>query len=273
MPQRECTVISMWASWICANVLFLRTYRRLQLITPETVTSLSLLFYHAELQILLKYCLNNKIQKTKLIFSIMFGLFGDKNLTAWKWMNHISHLATVEIRVVRLGSFQNLYLSFAIVEITHGVTANRDDTDFHRAKPQILYGWIMFYNFVRANFTNLIISSSSRKTPFVRHPSFVRSQDQNLTQLFVPFSLVFISHLTNFCSLLCLCIYLCLCSVSFCLSERTCQVQNVRPITIILPFILQVLQVGKQFAKANSLLFLLCSFHTCLWERTCSVET
>ena len=35
-----------------------------------------------------------------------------------------SHLATVEIRVVRLGSFQNLYLSFAIVEITHGVTAN-----------------------------------------------------------------------------------------------------------------------------------------------------
>ena len=51
----------------------------------------------------------------------------------------ISHLATVEIRVVRLGSFQNLYLSFAIVEITHGVTANRDDTDFHHAKPQILY--------------------------------------------------------------------------------------------------------------------------------------
>ena len=48
-------------------------------------------------------------------------------------------LATVEIRVVRLGSFQNLYLSFAIVEITHGVTANRDDTDFHHAKPQILY--------------------------------------------------------------------------------------------------------------------------------------
>ena len=36
-------------------------------------------------------------------------------------------------------SFQNLYLSFAIVEITHGVTANRDDTDFHHAKPQILY--------------------------------------------------------------------------------------------------------------------------------------
>ena len=32
-------------------------------------------------------------------------------------------LATVEIRVVRLGSFQNLYLSFAIVEITHGVNA------------------------------------------------------------------------------------------------------------------------------------------------------
>ena len=42
-------------------------------------------------------------------------------------LNHISHLATVEIRVVRLGSFQNLYLGFAIVEITHGVTANRDD--------------------------------------------------------------------------------------------------------------------------------------------------
>ena len=46
----------------------------------------------------------------------------------WFSLNHISHLATVEIRVVRLGSFQNLYLSFAIVEITHGVTANRDDT-------------------------------------------------------------------------------------------------------------------------------------------------
>ena len=57
----------------------------------------------------------------------------------WFSLNHISHLATVEIRVVRLGSFQNLYLSFAIVEITHGVTANRDDTDFHHAKPQILY--------------------------------------------------------------------------------------------------------------------------------------
>ena len=56
----------------------------------------------------------------------------------WFSLNHISHLATVEIRVVRLGSFQNLYLSFAIVEITHGVTANRDDTDFHHAKPQII---------------------------------------------------------------------------------------------------------------------------------------
>ena len=33
----------------------------------------------------------------------------------------------IEVQVVRLGSFQNLYLSFAIVEITHGVTANRDD--------------------------------------------------------------------------------------------------------------------------------------------------
>ena len=43
------------------------------------------------------------------------------------YLNHISHLATVEIRVVQLGSFQNLYLSFAIVEITHGITANRDD--------------------------------------------------------------------------------------------------------------------------------------------------
>ena len=43
----------------------------------------------------------------------------------------ISHLATVEIRVVRLGSFQNLYLSFAIVEITHGVIANRDDSQRH----------------------------------------------------------------------------------------------------------------------------------------------
>ena len=40
---------------------------------------------------------------------------------------------------MRLGSFQNLYLSFAIVEITHGVTVNRDDTDFPHAKPQILY--------------------------------------------------------------------------------------------------------------------------------------
>ena len=60
-------------------------------------------------------------------------------MSPWFSLNHISHLATVEIRVVRLGSFQNLYLSFAIVEITHGVTANRDDTDFHHAKPQILY--------------------------------------------------------------------------------------------------------------------------------------
>ena len=60
----------------------------------------------------------------------------------WFSLNHISHLATVEIRVVRLGSFQNLYISFAIVEITHGVTANRDDTDFHHAKPQILYEFV-----------------------------------------------------------------------------------------------------------------------------------
>ena len=56
----------------------------------------------------------------------------------WFSLNHISHLATVEIRVVRLGSFQSLYLSFAIVEITHGVTANRDDTDFHHANPSNL---------------------------------------------------------------------------------------------------------------------------------------
>ena len=52
----------------------------------------------------------------------------------WFSLNHISHLATVEIRVVRLGSFQNLYLSFAIVEITHGVTANRDDNGFPKSK-------------------------------------------------------------------------------------------------------------------------------------------
>ena len=49
----------------------------------------------------------------------------------WFSLNHISHLATVEVRVVRLGSFQNLYLSFAMVEITHGVTANRDDINSH----------------------------------------------------------------------------------------------------------------------------------------------
>ena len=54
------------------------------------------------------------------------GTGSEKNLIA----QLISHLATVEIRVVRLGSFQNLYLSFAIVEITHGVTANRDDILF-----------------------------------------------------------------------------------------------------------------------------------------------
>ena len=50
----------------------------------------------------------------------------------WKEPNRTtrdSRDTTVEIRVVRLGSFQNLYLSFAIVEITHGVTANRDDIE------------------------------------------------------------------------------------------------------------------------------------------------
>ena len=52
---------------------------------------------------------------------------GNTMKSPWFSLNHISHLATVEIRVVRLGSFQNLFLSFAIVEITHGVTANRDD--------------------------------------------------------------------------------------------------------------------------------------------------
>ena len=54
----------------------------------------------------------------------------NRNVEKNPWSPHgspwtiFSHLATVEIRVVRLGSFQNLYLSFAIVEITHGVTAN-----------------------------------------------------------------------------------------------------------------------------------------------------
>ena len=59
-----------------------------------------------------------------------------------KKKNHGVYLTIVKYTscdIVRLGSFQNLYLSFAIVEITHGVTANRDDTDFHHAKPQILH--------------------------------------------------------------------------------------------------------------------------------------
>ena len=58
--------------------------------------------------------------------------------STWAGAFNVIFCYFVEIRVVRLGSFQNLYLSFAIVEITHGVTANRDDTDFHHAKPQIL---------------------------------------------------------------------------------------------------------------------------------------
>ena len=53
---------------------------------------------------------------------------------------------------MRLGSFQNLYLSFAIVEITHGVTANRDDTDFHHAKPQILDLFLVYWKFVHWKF-------------------------------------------------------------------------------------------------------------------------
>ena len=72
-----------------------------------------------------------------------------------------------------------------------------------------------------------ILSSSSIKLPlslmylyiFMCNPSFVRSRDQNRTLLFVPFSFVFISHLTNFRSLLCLCMYVYL--------------PNVRTITII----------------------------------------
>ena len=36
---------------------------------------------------------------------------------------------------------------------------------------------------------------------------FVRFQDQYLTPLLISFSFVFISHLTNFCLLLCLCMY------------------------------------------------------------------
>ena len=69
---------------------------------------------------------------------------------------------------------------------------------------------------------------------FMCNASFVRSQDQNMTLLFVHFSVVFISHLTNFCSLLCSCMNVCLYSVSFCLWERTYWVQNTRPIAIIL---------------------------------------
>ena len=42
---------------------------------------------------------------------------------------------------------------------------------------------------------------------FILNPSFVRSLDQYLTLLFISLSFVFISHLTNFCSLLCFCTY------------------------------------------------------------------
>ena len=68
----------------------------------------------------------------------------------WFSLNHISHLATVEIRVVRLGSFQNLYLSFAIVEITHGVTANRDGTRFPPCKASnlIVRGHYILHEFL-----------------------------------------------------------------------------------------------------------------------------
>ena len=60
-------------------------------------------------------------------------------------------------------------------------------------------------------FSNTIISSSRREllVPylylFMCNPSLVWSQDQNLTLLFVPFSLVFMSHLTNFCSIVWFC--------------------------------------------------------------------
>ena len=72
----------------------------------------------------------------------------------WFSLNHISHLATVEIRVVRLGSFQNLYLSFAIVEITHGVTANRDDIYY--------YYYFIYLNSSRETFNLGLVSSVGR---------------------------------------------------------------------------------------------------------------
>ena len=48
--------------------------------------------------------------------------------------SHSTHIAWIHVH------------SFAIVEITHGVTANRDDTDFHHAKPQILYPCTYLHN-------------------------------------------------------------------------------------------------------------------------------
>ena len=67
-------------------------------------------------------------------------------------------------------------------------------------------------------FTNLIFPLPAKNSLylylFMCNSSFVRSQDQYLTLLFVPFSFVFISHLTNVCSLLCyVYMYVCLYSV------------------------------------------------------------
>ena len=70
-------------------------------------------------------------------------------------------------------------------------------------------------------FTNPLFSSSSLNLLFslypylfMFNPSFVWSQDQYLTVLLVLCSFVFLSHLTNFCPLLCLCMCasLCMCA-------------------------------------------------------------
>ena len=55
---------------------------------------------------------------------------------------------------MRLGSFQNLYLSFAIVEITHGVTANRENyytQQFDKEKNNIKNTWKIINSVLKSN--------------------------------------------------------------------------------------------------------------------------
>ena len=78
----------------------------------------------------------------------------------------------------------------------------------------LFYSLCLTHCFSLISWTLFPANSSWYLYLFMCNSSLVRSRDQSLTLISVLFSFVFISHLTNFCSLLCSCMNVCLYSVS-----------------------------------------------------------